>query len=447
MGFVEGEGSEADPDDVFPAIDEFRRPIQYLANLLSAGDEEVIRGVLKRLAAMRGYMREKNLAGEGYEEIAASVGMAPRAIEDMYRLLAIAKYEERYVIPLAHKELANDGLYTQRGADGLDFASSHATAADRSSDGAFYSTEDLNRTARELYEQGASSSSCSLDFEGGPGGCGSAEIGAPGGSPGGAQRNGTFYAMKEELEKKAREWGRWRHRTSSSSKARRTSNRSTSRSRRGPKQSDLQAALDPAPLPGRRGPRVPARDRRGRPWTPRLASQGRRACVPGVLGERGHDPLARRLHRDLRLQAARLPVPESHHRDGDARARGQVLVDMKETYARAGYPLDTTELPDDPPLVLEFASEVLEEGLPVLAENRAAIEVIRRSLRHDGSPYACLIDALIFFLPELNEETVREMQKLIVQGPPQESVGLEPYAADAPPGGQLGSAVFEGRKG
>jgi nitrate reductase beta subunit len=203
MGFVEGEGSEADPDDVFPAIDDLRIPIQYLANLLSAGDEEVIRRVLKRLAAMRGYMREKNLQGEGYAGIAASVGMEPRAIEDMYRLLAIAKYEERYVIPLAHKELASDELYTQRGADGLDFASSHATAADRSSNEVFYSTEDLNRTARELYEQGASS--CSLDFDGGPGGCGSVggsvETGAPSG------RNGAFYAMKEELEKKARELG------------------------------------------------------------------------------------------------------------------------------------------------------------------------------------------------------------------------------------------------
>jgi nitrate reductase molybdenum cofactor assembly chaperone NarJ/NarW len=42
---------------------------------------------------------------------------------------------------------------------------------------------------------------------------------------------------------------------------------------------------------------------------------------------------------------------------------------------------------------------------------------------------------------------VREMQKLIVQGPPQESVGLEPYTADAPPpGGRLDNVVFEGRK-
>jgi nitrate reductase beta subunit len=150
---------------------------------------------------MRGYMREKNLAGENYAGIAASVGMKPRAIEDMYRLLAIAKYEERYVIPLAHKELANDELYAQRGSRGLDFAASHTTAAAGSSNEVYYSTEDLNRTARELYEQGTSS--CSLDFEGGPGGCASAETGAPGG----AERNEAFYAMKGELEKKARELG------------------------------------------------------------------------------------------------------------------------------------------------------------------------------------------------------------------------------------------------
>ena len=136
----------------------------------------------------------------------------------------------------------------------------------------------------------------------------------------------------------------------------------------------------------------------------------------------------------------------SYYRYGDQRARGQVLADMKESYARAGYPLDTTELPDYLPLVLEFASEVPEEGLLMLAENRAAIEVIRRSLYHDKSPHAHLVDALAFFLPGLDEETVAEMQKLIVQGPPQESVGLEPYAADSPPGGSLSNVAFEGRK-
>lgn len=135
----------------------------------------------------------------------------------------------------------------------------------------------------------------------------------------------------------------------------------------------------------------------------------------------------------------------SYSRHGDGRARGQVLADMKAIYAGSGYPLETTELPDYLPLVLEFASEEPEVGLSMLAENRAAIEVIRRSLLHDGSPYAHLIEALCFFLPALDEETVEEMRKLIVQGPPQETVGLEPYGAENPPGGSLTSVAI-GRK-
>jgi nitrate reductase / nitrite oxidoreductase, beta subunit len=143
---------------------------------------------------MRGYMREKNLAGEGYADIAASVGMEPQAIEDMYRLLAIAKYEERYVIPLAHRELVTDELYAQRGTRGLDFAGHSTPAESGGRDEAFFSTEELASNARALYEQGGG---CSLDFAGGPGSCASAETG----------RNQAFYAMKEELEKKARELG------------------------------------------------------------------------------------------------------------------------------------------------------------------------------------------------------------------------------------------------
>ncbi|MEW6638135.1 MAG: nitrate reductase molybdenum cofactor assembly chaperone, partial [Actinomycetota bacterium] len=136
----------------------------------------------------------------------------------------------------------------------------------------------------------------------------------------------------------------------------------------------------------------------------------------------------------------------SYYRYGDSRARGQVLADMKAAYARAGYPLDTTELPDYLPLVLEFASEEPEEGLRMLAEHRAAVEVIRRSLWHDRSPYARLVEALCYFLPALDEETELEMRRLIVQGPPQESVGLEPYSAERPAGGHLSGVAYEGRE-
>ncbi len=43
VSMVEGDGYEADPDDVFAAIDELRIPLEYLANLLTAGDAEPVR--------------------------------------------------------------------------------------------------------------------------------------------------------------------------------------------------------------------------------------------------------------------------------------------------------------------------------------------------------------------------------------------------------------------
>ena len=101
-------GNDAeDKGNLFAAIDTLRIPSQYLANLLTAGDVTVIDDVLKKLAAMRSYMRDYNLGNEFNESIPQSVGMSGESLYEMYRLLAIAKYEDRYVIPAAHKENAD----------------------------------------------------------------------------------------------------------------------------------------------------------------------------------------------------------------------------------------------------------------------------------------------------------------------------------------------------
>ena len=76
--------------------------------MFTAGDTEVVTLVLQRLAAMRSYMRDVTLGRERQPELAHAVGMTPEAMEQMYRLLAIAKYDERYVIPQAHYERAYD---------------------------------------------------------------------------------------------------------------------------------------------------------------------------------------------------------------------------------------------------------------------------------------------------------------------------------------------------
>ncbi len=120
VNVLETDGYEADPDEVFGAIDHLRIPVEYLANLLAAGDSEVIRGTLRRLAAMRGHMRKREVLGVRDEQIAAAAGMTVADVEDMFRLLAIGKYEDRYVIPKAHAELAGR-LMEQQGACGLDF--------------------------------------------------------------------------------------------------------------------------------------------------------------------------------------------------------------------------------------------------------------------------------------------------------------------------------------
>lgn len=93
--------------NLFGAIDSLRIPLEYLAEMFTAGDVELVRAVLQRLAAMRSYMRGVTLRQERDADIAEAVGMTPEAMEQMYRLLAIAKYDERYVIPKAHYEQAH----------------------------------------------------------------------------------------------------------------------------------------------------------------------------------------------------------------------------------------------------------------------------------------------------------------------------------------------------
>ena len=93
--------------NLFGAIDALRIPVGYLAELFTAGDTQIVTDVLQKLAAMRSYMRGVTLGTGRDAELAAAVGMTPEAMEQMYRLLAIAKYDDRYVIPKAHREEAH----------------------------------------------------------------------------------------------------------------------------------------------------------------------------------------------------------------------------------------------------------------------------------------------------------------------------------------------------
>jgi len=103
-----------------PDVSQLRIPLQYLANLLTAGDTAPVQRALERMLAMRAYMRGKHVDGAADVAAIEQVGMPADMVEDMYRILAIANYEDRFVIPTTHREYA-ENAFDLKGSCGFTF--------------------------------------------------------------------------------------------------------------------------------------------------------------------------------------------------------------------------------------------------------------------------------------------------------------------------------------
>ncbi len=101
---------------MIPDVQSLRIPLKYLANLLTAGDGAPVLTALQRMLAMRAFKRSEVVDGEADLAVLRQVGLTPAQVEDMYRLLAIANYEDRFVIPSSHKELVEDSFNEKRQA-------------------------------------------------------------------------------------------------------------------------------------------------------------------------------------------------------------------------------------------------------------------------------------------------------------------------------------------
>ncbi|MCE7887384.1 MAG: nitrate reductase subunit beta [Alphaproteobacteria bacterium PRO2] len=117
-------------DGIMPDLDDMRIPVKYLANMLTGGKEEPVRLGLKRMMAMRQYMRGKLIEAQDNSKILSDVDLTAEMVEDMYKIMAIANYEDRYVIPTGHREETLDA-YGVSGACGFSFGngcSSHSNS-------------------------------------------------------------------------------------------------------------------------------------------------------------------------------------------------------------------------------------------------------------------------------------------------------------------------------
>ncbi|MDA8364487.1 MAG: nitrate reductase subunit beta [Gammaproteobacteria bacterium] len=108
-------------DGVIPRAEALRLPVRYLANLLTAGSEEPIVSALRRLIAMRSYQRSRHVEGKTDHRALDAAGLSEVQAQEMYRYLAIANYEDRFVIPTGHEEVRRTDIYSFQGSNGIDF--------------------------------------------------------------------------------------------------------------------------------------------------------------------------------------------------------------------------------------------------------------------------------------------------------------------------------------
>ncbi len=118
---------------------------------------------------------------------------------------------------------------------------------------------------------------------------------------------------------------------------------------------------------------------------------------------------------------------------GDTRKRGMALLRFKQTYLRSGFLLDASgehgELPDHLSVVLEYAATIDQRlGLGLMLDHRAGLELLRLSLRDAASPWESVMDAVTSTLPPLRGDERDAVRRLAAEGPPEEEVGLAPFA-------------------
>jgi len=93
---------------ILPDVESLRISNKYLANLFTAGDEKPIVAALRKMLAMRAYMRSKTVDNEINTKVLEETGLTPEETEKMYDLMAIANHDDRFVIPTSHKEYAEN---------------------------------------------------------------------------------------------------------------------------------------------------------------------------------------------------------------------------------------------------------------------------------------------------------------------------------------------------
>jgi len=98
---------EASEEHIFAGVEYSRLPMKYLASLFSAGNEETVKNVLKKLMAVRIHRRSHtvgDMENDRADIALKAMKMSEKTADEIFRLTALATFDERFVIPAAHRE-------------------------------------------------------------------------------------------------------------------------------------------------------------------------------------------------------------------------------------------------------------------------------------------------------------------------------------------------------
>ncbi len=108
MASVDSEGIyESTTKSLWAGIDQYRLPMKYLASLFTAGNEQKVKDVLSKLLAVKIHRRDVTVGDLPREEIEEALSLGhtdPTEADSIFRLTSLATFNERFVIPPAHRE-------------------------------------------------------------------------------------------------------------------------------------------------------------------------------------------------------------------------------------------------------------------------------------------------------------------------------------------------------
>jgi nitrate reductase beta subunit len=109
MSERKGETVDHVSDSLFHDIDQARVPLKFLANLFGGGHEAKVVYALRKQKAVRWYRRAVTVGDVTMDEAKRMLTEADCTIEEaeaIYRMTSLCTFDDRFVIPPAHREEA-----------------------------------------------------------------------------------------------------------------------------------------------------------------------------------------------------------------------------------------------------------------------------------------------------------------------------------------------------